>query len=648
MLLALPVELIKAILLLSEELIVANYIECSLLGIPIRQEDLTGIFDGHGINAFPVSVDLTAKYVFPRISLDLKSAPLYLFAWMAKYRPECFRWFKHDLVFKLISARRIDAIGLALPVLMEQAYDESVGLLDHAAGTGQADVVRLLYVNGLGTPSEEAMNLAAQHGHFDVVKYLHEIGAPCSENIMDLACTSGNLEVVKFLRTEALAGPGIYSLQTASERGFLDIARFLVEEFPGHPFNIYFNDCIEREDREMLQVLYNAYPGYIQRAAAPAAQMGKKDMLKFIWEECPNTPWNGSMTMISGSRSRDVDIVRFLLDVVGLPFNKYCFYEPLAWESDEIVDLLLSRCSVGDLVDALQGALSFSSIEGVKRVHKKVESSRLKVSLGLAFPSFGFSENVEVMSFILEHFPDRSLSEDMERAAGAGKLDAIKILHDFSQSRVSFSCNSARAMDAAASHGHLDIVRFLHEHRTDGCSSAAADGAAMNGHLEMIKFLAEHYLHLITAATLVKAIDAEDGPHGPIVDFLIENGFASVVSPKAVFVAALKGCSAIVDVLISHNNSPETLQAGLDGALSGGNLDIFHSVEAKWKPSAEWVQTQALALALQSGELDAVEFVCRKYPLARLDRQRYAIFLGTGLVSMLVEYIVDEGRLDSL
>lgn len=73
---------------------------------------------------------------------------------------------------------------------------------------GHLTVVQLLHGNDIGQFSSRAMDGAAEFGHLEVVRFLHETrrSKGCMTDAMDDAIVNGHLEVVKFLhenRTEA-------------------------------------------------------------------------------------------------------------------------------------------------------------------------------------------------------------------------------------------------------------------------------------------------------------------------------------------------------------------------------------------------------------------------------------------------------------
>ncbi len=86
--------------------------------------------------------------------------------------------------------------------------------IDLASYNGHLDVVKFLH--SINAPfTYYAMDWASENGHLDVVKFLYSINAPYSQLAMDWASAKGHLEVVKFLRS--INAP--YTINRESENG---------------------------------------------------------------------------------------------------------------------------------------------------------------------------------------------------------------------------------------------------------------------------------------------------------------------------------------------------------------------------------------------------------------------------------------------
>ncbi|OQR89535.1 ribosome-recycling factor [Thraustotheca clavata] len=100
---------------------------------------------------------------------------------------------------------------------------------DQAVSAGQLEIVKYLFSHGesgtgIGLP------LAADHGHIEIVKYLHQEsmdeGGPV---VMDLAAANGHLDIVKYLHKHTTAGCTHIALREAAMNGHEDVVEFLLK-----------------------------------------------------------------------------------------------------------------------------------------------------------------------------------------------------------------------------------------------------------------------------------------------------------------------------------------------------------------------------------------------------------------------------------
>lgn len=90
---------------------------------------------------------------------------------------------------------------------------------------------------------QDVIEIAAEHGYLDMVKYFCGIGdqvSRCEHNALVIAAKRGHFEVVKFLHSNRSRGctrfiaPGAVMVQ-ATQMDHIDVVRFLVEN--------YYDDC---------------------------------------------------------------------------------------------------------------------------------------------------------------------------------------------------------------------------------------------------------------------------------------------------------------------------------------------------------------------------------------------------------------------
>ena len=119
--------------------------------------------------------------------------------------------------------------------LLEMLYKATDAFLDVESLFDQypeyGKLESLKYLTEMGAKcSTAAMDEAAESGHFDVVKWLHENRTEgCTESAIDLAAGNGHLEVVKFLHFNRSEGFSTPAMNEAAENGYLEIVKRLHE-----------------------------------------------------------------------------------------------------------------------------------------------------------------------------------------------------------------------------------------------------------------------------------------------------------------------------------------------------------------------------------------------------------------------------------
>ncbi|KAJ3100511.1 hypothetical protein HDU96_010305 [Phlyctochytrium bullatum] len=116
------------------------------------------------------------------------------------------------------------------------------------------------------------------------------------------------------------------------------------------------------------------------------------------------------------------------------------------------------------------------------------------------------------LAWVCEFRPDLITYKYVMRAAGAGRLDLIRILDAFEVPRFCMG-----TMDEAAAAGHLAVVKFLHYRRTEGCTSWAMTRAAKGGFLNVLRFL---HANRTEGCRDLALIDAAVNGHFDVVSFL--------------------------------------------------------------------------------------------------------------------------------
>lgn len=192
-------------------------------------------------------------------------------------------------------------------------------------------------------------------------------------------------------------------------------------------------------------------------------------------------------------------------------------------------------------------------------------------------------------------------SAALDKAAGAGHLDVVRLIHENLGTLVLSSFTHA-AIDNAATNGHLAMVEFLHFHTTAGCSSAAMDGTARFDHLEIVHFLHEYRSEGCTTAAMG---DAARFGHFEVVQFLHSHRSEGCTTDAMDDVVG-RGCYQVLVYLHERRSEGGTVLA-MDRAASNGNLEIVRFLHENRQ---EGCTTKAIDCAARNGNLEIVMFLC--------------------------------------
>ncbi|TMW57955.1 hypothetical protein Poli38472_013429 [Pythium oligandrum] len=107
--------------------------------------------------------------------------------------------------------------------------ESTASAADIAAVRG--DLVMLETLFALGSPTSKcttrAMDGAAEEGHMQVVRYLHQRDAPCTRRAIDLSARNGHFEIVQYLLLNRQEGCSPFALFWACARGHVEVVRVL-------------------------------------------------------------------------------------------------------------------------------------------------------------------------------------------------------------------------------------------------------------------------------------------------------------------------------------------------------------------------------------------------------------------------------------
>lgn len=121
--------------------------------------------------------------------------------------------------------RLVQKLSKRQPRAFERCCEEA---MDSAAEFGHLDVVKWLHENRKEGCTTDAMDLAASNGHLHVIQWLHEHREEgCTTSAMDFAAGNGHLHVVRWLHSHRSEGCTVSAMDNAATGGHLDVMRWL-------------------------------------------------------------------------------------------------------------------------------------------------------------------------------------------------------------------------------------------------------------------------------------------------------------------------------------------------------------------------------------------------------------------------------------
>jgi len=104
--------------------------------------------------------------------------------------------------------------------------------MDLAAENGHLEIVKWLHENRTEGCTTNAMNSAARNGHLEMVQWLHAMHTEnrnegCTVDTMNLAAMNGHLEIVKWLHKHRNEGCTTGAMDWAAMNGHFEIVKWL-------------------------------------------------------------------------------------------------------------------------------------------------------------------------------------------------------------------------------------------------------------------------------------------------------------------------------------------------------------------------------------------------------------------------------------
>ncbi|KAE9085602.1 hypothetical protein PF007_g21080 [Phytophthora fragariae] len=296
------------------------------------------------------------------------------------------------------------------------------------------------------------MDIAASHGHLEVLKFLHRVDATqrklrkrgdstsppshesyrrCTTNAMDAAASHGHLEVVKWLHVHWREGCTTFAMDNAAANGHLDVVQWLHEN---------------RSEGCTTNAVDQATSRYCRMSSC-----------------CRNSSHASSC----GNRLKD---------------RKE--YEPNAFVKGQlsIVKWLHANHWEGCTAKAMDGAAANGNFEMVKWLHENTKAECTHTVMDEA-ARYG---RLDVLKWLHANRSEGCSPAAMENAVGEGHLEVLKWLH----ANRSEGCTH-ETLNGAAKKGYFKVCQWLFEHREGLGITLALDSALRENHLELACYLYE-------------------------------------------------------------------------------------------------------------------------------------------------------------
>jgi len=129
-----------------------------------------------------------------------------------------------------------------------------------AADHGQLEVLKWLHDQGYNSISEYAMDSAANNGHLNVVQFLHENRTEgCTTAAIDTAAMNGHFDVIQFLTENRNEGCTTDAIDYAVEIGRIDIVKYLLEHRHGGITQASIYSATMNNRLDILQLLHDYF-----------------------------------------------------------------------------------------------------------------------------------------------------------------------------------------------------------------------------------------------------------------------------------------------------------------------------------------------------------------------------------------------------
>ncbi|TMW58647.1 hypothetical protein Poli38472_010206 [Pythium oligandrum] len=486
--------------------------------------------------------------------------------------------------------------------------------LDTVAENGALDVLKLILERFPTTRlTTDAMDGAAEKGHLDMVKYLHETRTEgCTSVAMDNAAMNGHLDVVKWLHENRTEGCTTDAMNSAAEKRHLDVVKWLHE---------------------------HRGEGCTIRSIENSASNGHLEVIRYLHETCQQRLTSG--ILINGMKH--IDIVRYVLDhggpdswslndmddACGTSFELTKLFHENGNGHLDVVRFLHDHRDEGCTSRAMDQAASNVHLEIVRFLHENREEGCSEAALSNACKHGHF----EVVKFLLANRPDALfIPPALEGAAFNNHMEILQFLVENALKGETKEIPDA-ALSAAAGNGHLEVVEYLIQVSEKPCPEAVLKKAAFEGHFHVVKYV--YPLVECSSSTLVDIVEgiAANGQYDVLSYLLQQNPeIDDANGSSAIEEAAELGYLEVIQLLLDRH--PEFFNTdAFSSAISNGRLGILKLLHERFEQrKSEWLEDGEdevmeyeveglndlvqlmIEVAAGNGHFEVVQWLFRHYP----------------------------------
>ncbi|OQR88244.1 hypothetical protein ACHHYP_07024 [Achlya hypogyna] len=301
----------------------------------------------------------------------------------------------------------LDTYGLRALMRIAQYCPSAIteDVMDYMAGLGHLDAVVFLTEAGFAC-TQYAMNVAAEYGHLEIVRYLHVARTEgCTKHAMDYAAKNGHLDVVAFLHANRNEGCSLYAMAAAASNGHMTTVQFLHAYRTEGCTSSAMDLAAGNGDLSMVQFLhFNRHEGCTHAALESAAKTGHLGTVTFLdtnrtegsrrqallfaarFGHLPVVQYLlrktscGPDVLDNAARNNQLDVVALLLDLGYKGSQKAFVWAAMAGHLD-MAKLLWAHCSeLCNATQALSMAVEYKQTEMVAWLHTRIHTRRWRAT----------------------------------------------------------------------------------------------------------------------------------------------------------------------------------------------------------------------------------------------------------------------------